>query len=55
MYGSSVGTGGAAGVAAALGLQTASNIMLGLAALLALITVVSVVRRARRSGEHQRP
>ena len=55
MYGQSVGTGAAAGAAAMTGLHTASQIMLWLAVILTLITVVSVVRRARRTGEHQRP
>ena len=55
MYGSHVGTGGAAGTAALLGVQTASTVMLVLAVVMALITAVGIARRVARQGEHQRP
>lgn len=54
MYGTHVGT-GAAGTAGLVGMQLGSQVMLALAVVLLMGTVVSVARRARRTGAHQRP
>ncbi len=55
MYGSHIGTGAGGSVAALMGLQMGSAVMIGIAIVLGAVSLIGIMRRVNRTGAHQRP